>query len=240
MNAARELAHSPAVARLSTPTLALKRVLDVLGSLAGLLILWPFLLGIAIAIKLDSPGPVFFRQIRIGRGGRPFRIVKFRSMVAGAPQLGKAITARADSRITRAGAFLRGSKLDELPQLINVLMGDMSLVGPRPEVPEFMNFYTPEQRAIILSLRPGMTDYASILFRDESSLLDGQDNPVEIYQHEIMPVKFAYYERYSRDVGLINDVRIIIATVSLLAFKHVPERFGIEHELPLRKPQQML
>jgi lipopolysaccharide/colanic/teichoic acid biosynthesis glycosyltransferase len=240
MNAGARSANSPAVTRPSPTTLAVKRVLDVLGSVAGLLILWPFLLGIAITIKLDSPGPAFFRQARIGRGGRPFRIFKFRSMVAGAPQLGKAITVRTDSRITRAGAFLRSSKLDELPQLINVFLGDMSLVGPRPEVPEFMNLYTPEQRAIILSLRPGMTDYASILFRDESSILRGQDDPVEIYQREIMPIKFAYYERYSRDVGFINDVRIIIATVSLLAFKRVPERFGIEHELALRKPQRML
>jgi lipopolysaccharide/colanic/teichoic acid biosynthesis glycosyltransferase len=228
---------SPAIAQLSAATLALKRVLDVLGSTVGLLILSPFLLGIAAAIKLDSPGPTFFRQQRIGRGGRPFRIFKYRSMVADAPQLGTALTVRADNRITRVGALLRRTKLDELPQLINVLAGDMSLVGPRPEVPEFMNLYTPEQRAIIVSLRPGMTDYASILFRDESSLLDGQDDPVEIYQHEIMPIKFAYYERYSRDVGLLNDLRIIAATVSLLAFNHVPERFGIEHELRLAKPK---
>jgi lipopolysaccharide/colanic/teichoic acid biosynthesis glycosyltransferase len=237
MSAVLRSAGSPAIARPSAATLALKRVLDVLGPTVGLLILSPFLLGIAVAIKLDSPGPTFFRQQRIGRGGRPFRIFKFRSMVADAPQLGAALTVRADSRITRVGTFLRRTKLDELPQLINVLTGDMSLVGPRPEVPEFMNLYTPEQRAIIVSVRPGMTDYASILFRDESLLLDGQDDSVEIYQHEIMPIKFAYYERYSRDVGLLNDLRIIAATVSLLAFKHVPERFGIEHELRLTKPK---
>jgi lipopolysaccharide/colanic/teichoic acid biosynthesis glycosyltransferase len=237
MSAMSRSGTGPAFAQLSAATLALKRVLDVLGSTVGLLILSPFLLGIAVAIKLDSPGPTFFRQQRIGRGGRPFRIFKFRSMVADAPQLGTALTVRADNRITLVGALLRRTKLDELPQLINVLAGDMSLVGPRPEVPEFMNLYTPEQRAIIVSLRPGMTDYASILFRDESSLLDGQDDPVEIYQHEIMPIKFAYYERYSRDVGLLNDLRIIAATVSLLAFNHVPEGFGIEHELRLTKPK---
>ncbi len=228
-------ATSPAIAQLSAVTLALKRVLDILGSTVGLLILSPFLLGIAVAIKLDSPGELFFRQERIGGGGRPFRIFKFRSMVAGAPQLGRAITARADDRITRVGALLRKTKLDELPQLINVLKGDMSLVGPRPEVPEFLNLYTPEQHALIVSLRPGMTDYASILFRDESSLLDRQDDPVEIYRREIMPIKFAYYERYSRDVGFLTDLRIIAATVSLLVFKHVPERFGIEHQLRLTK-----
>ena len=213
-------------------TLVLKRVVDVLGSAFGLLVLWPLLAAIAIAIKLDSPGPAFFRQERIGRGGEPFRIFKFRTMVADAAQTGTAITIRADPRITRVGAFLRRTKLDELPQLINVLLGDMSLVGPRPEVPAFIKIYTPQQRAIILSLRPGMTDYAAILFRDESSLLHGQDDPIKIYQLEIMPIKFAYYERYRRDVGLINDVRIIMATVSLLAFRHVPKSFGIEHELP--------
>lgn len=226
-----------ALARPPQAALVLKRMLDILGSVAGLLILWPFLLGIAITIKLDSRGPVFFRQERIGRGGRPFRIFKFRSMITGAAQTGRAITVRADSRITRAGAFFRRTKLDELPQLINVLTGDMSLVGPRPEVPEFMNLYTPEQRALILSMRPGMTDYAAILFRDESSLLDGQSDPAEIYQREIMPVKFAYYERYSRETGFMNDLRIILATISLLAFKRVPESFGIEHELRLTKPE---
>jgi lipopolysaccharide/colanic/teichoic acid biosynthesis glycosyltransferase len=154
---------------------------------------------------------VFFLQERVGRGGLPFRIFKFRTMVAAAPRLGTAITVRADSRVTRVGAFFRSSKLDELPQLINVLCGDMSLVGPRPEVPEFMNLYTPQQRAIILSLRPGMTDHASIVLRDESSLYDGQGDPAEIYRREIMPLKFAYYDRYSKDIGFLNDLRIIVA-----------------------------
>jgi lipopolysaccharide/colanic/teichoic acid biosynthesis glycosyltransferase len=139
--------------------------------------------------------------------------------------------------LSHAGAFLRRTKLDELPQLINVLKGEMSLVGPRPELPEFLNFYTPEQRAIIVSLRPGTTDYAAILFRDESSLLDGKEDPIEIYRHGIMPIKFAYYERYSHDIGFINDLRNFAATVWLLAFKHVPESFGIEHELLLTKRQ---
>jgi lipopolysaccharide/colanic/teichoic acid biosynthesis glycosyltransferase len=148
--------------------------LDVAGSVLGLLFLVPVFIIVAIAIKLDGSGPIFFRQERVGLHGRPFRIFKFRSMVVGAARAGTALTVRADARITRAGAFLRRSKLDELPQLINVLAGDMSVVGPRPEVPEFMKFYTPNQRAIILSMRPGITDYAAILFRDENSLLDGQ------------------------------------------------------------------
>jgi lipopolysaccharide/colanic/teichoic acid biosynthesis glycosyltransferase len=154
-----------------------------------------------------------------------------------APQIGRVITIRSDSRITRVGSFIRKIKLDEFPQLINVLTGHMSLVGPRPEVPELMTLYTREQQALILSFRPGMTDYASILFRHESYLLDGRDDPVEVYRREIMPIKFSYYERYTRDVGFINDVRIICATVVLLIIRHVPKIFGIEHALPFTKPE---
>jgi lipopolysaccharide/colanic/teichoic acid biosynthesis glycosyltransferase len=211
--------------------MAVKRILDVVGSALGLLLLLPVLAVVAVIIKLDSPGPIFFRQERIGRGGRSFRIFKFRSMVIGAARNGPALTVRADTRITRVGIFLRRSKLDELPQLINVLAGDMSIVGPRPEVPEFMRFYAPDQRAIILSMRPGITDYAAILFRDESSLLDPNSDPVEVYRHRIMPIKFAYYERYSREIGVLNDLRIILATILLLVVGRVPPRLGIECKL---------
>jgi lipopolysaccharide/colanic/teichoic acid biosynthesis glycosyltransferase len=238
MKEATRSAGVPAIAPPSTTTLALKRTVDVLGSAVAFLILSPLLLAIAVVIKLDSPGGAIFRQERIGRGGRPFHIFKFRTMVVGAPRRGtETITVRADSRVTRVGAFVRKYKLDELPQFINVLRGDMSLVGPRPEVPEFMNLYSPEQRAIIVSMRPGMTDYAAIVLRDESSLYDGQVDPAEIYRCEIMPIKFTYYERYSQDIGFLNDLRIIIATVSLLAFNHVPESFGLEHKLRLTKSQ---
>jgi lipopolysaccharide/colanic/teichoic acid biosynthesis glycosyltransferase len=205
--------------------------LDVVGSALGLLLLLPVLAFIALIVKLGSPGPVFFRQERVGLGGHPFRIYKFRSMVPEAARTGTALTVRADLRITRVGAFLRKSKLDELPQLINVLAGDMSIVGPRPEVPEFMKFYTPDQRAIILSMRPGMTDYAAILFRDESSLLDQDCDPIAVYRREIMPVKFAYYERYSREIGVLNDLRIILETMLLLLAGRVPHRLGIEYQL---------
>jgi lipopolysaccharide/colanic/teichoic acid biosynthesis glycosyltransferase len=211
--------------------MAVKRILDVVGSALGLLLLLPVLAVVAVIIKLDSPGPIFFRQERIGRGGRSFRIFKFRSMVIGAARNGPALTVRADTRITRVGIFLRRSKLDELPQLINVLAGDMSIVGPRPEVPEFMKFYAPDQRAIILSMRPGITDYAAILFRDESSLLDPNSDPVEVYRHRITPIKFAYYERYSREIGVLNDLRIILATILLLVVGRVPPRLGIECKL---------
>jgi hypothetical protein len=131
-------------------------------------------------------GPSIFS---LGRGGKLFHILKFRSMVCDAPQIGRVITIRSDSRITRVGSFIRKIKLDEFPQLINVLIGHMSLVGPRPEVPELMTLYTQEQQALILSFRPGMTDYASILFRHESYLLDGRDDPVEVYRREIMPIQ---------------------------------------------------
>jgi lipopolysaccharide/colanic/teichoic acid biosynthesis glycosyltransferase len=210
-------------------TMAVKRMLDVVGSAFGLLVLLPVLAVIAIIIKIDSRGPIFFRQERVGLRGRPFRIFKFRSMKVGAERAGTALTVRADTRITRVGQFLRRTKLDELPQLINVLAGDMSIVGPRPEVPEFMKFYTPTQRAIILSLRPGITDYAAILFRDESSLLDGRRDPIEVYRREITPVKFGYYERYSGEVGLLNDLRIILATILLLVTGQVPHWLGIAY-----------
>src|SRR3979490_971995 len=213
----------------SPSTMALKRGLDVVGSALGLLLLLPVLAFIALIVKLGSPGPVFFRQERVGLGGHPFRIYKFRSMVPEAAHTGKALTGRGDLRITRVGAFLRKSKLDELPQLINVLAGDMSIVGPRPEVPEFMKFYTPDQRAIILSMHPGITDYAAILFRDESSLLDRERDPIDVYRREIMPAKFVYYERYRREIGVLNDLRIILATMLLLVAGRVPHWLGADY-----------
>jgi lipopolysaccharide/colanic/teichoic acid biosynthesis glycosyltransferase len=214
-------------------TMAAKRTLDIVGSALGLLLLLPVLAVVAVIIKLDSPGLIFFRQERVGRGGRSFRIYKFRSMVVGAERAGTALTVRADTRITRVGMFLRRSKLDELPQLINVLLGDMSIVGPRPEVPEFMEFYTPDQRAIILAMRPGITDYAAILFRDESSLIDGERDPIDVYRREIMPAKFACYERYSREIGVLNDLRVIAATILLLVVGRVPYWLGVEHRLQM-------
>jgi lipopolysaccharide/colanic/teichoic acid biosynthesis glycosyltransferase len=217
----------------SRGTIAIKRMLDIVGSAFGLLLLLPAMAVVAAIIKLDSPGPIFFRQERLGRGGRLFRIFKFRTMTVGAARAGTALTVRADARITRAGMFLRRRKLDELPQLINVLAGDMSVVGPRPEVPEFMEFYTPSQRAIILSMKPGITDYAAILFSDESSLLDGKRDPIEVYRREIMPAKFTYYERYSREIGVLNDLRIILATIFLLVAGQVPHWLGIEYRPPM-------
>lgn len=218
----------PVPAQPPTITLMLKRILDIVGSALGLVVLTPLFVVIAIAIRMETKGPAFFRQRRVGREGSTFRIYKFRSMHVGGTGSGPALTVHADTRITRVGAFLRKTKIDELPQLINVLAGDMSLVGPRPEVPEFMRFYSPKQRAIILSMRPGITDYAAILFRDESSLLDGSRDPVGVYRDQIMPIKFVYYERYSRNISVMNDLRIILATVLTLMLRRVPHWLNSE------------
>jgi lipopolysaccharide/colanic/teichoic acid biosynthesis glycosyltransferase len=216
----------------SRRTAAAKRVFDVVASTLGVILFLPLMIIIAIAIKLDSPGPIFFRQERVGWNGQPFRVFKFRSMADGAGRVGTALTVRADSRITRVGHFLRKHKLDELPQLLNVLAGEMSMVGPRPEVPEFMKFYTAGQRTIILSMRPGITDYAAILFHDESSLLDQDAGPIEIYRCEIMPIKFAHYERYSREISVRTDLGILAATLLLLMTGRVPRSFGSAHQRP--------
>lgn len=214
-------------------SLRLKRAVDIFGSVVGLVLLLPLLMIVAIMIKLDSRGPVFFRQERVGQGGRSFQIFKFRTMCVGAEQLGAALTVRADKRVTRVGRFLRASKIDELPQLINVLAGWMSLVGPRPEVPQYIKLYTPEQRSLMLSMQPGMTDYASIILRDESSLFDHNSDPVEIYRQQILPVKVGCYQRYIREMGALNDLRIILATILLVVVRWAPDWLGIEHDLSL-------
>jgi len=216
----------------SRRTVAAKRLFDVVASALGLILVSPLTVIIAIAIKLDSPGPIFFRQERVGWKGRSFRVIKFRSMVDGACRVGTALTVCADSRITRVGHFLRKHKLDELPQLLNVLAGEMSMVGPRPEVPEFMKFYTAAQRTIILSMRPGITDYAAILFHDESCLLDRDADPIETYRRKIMPIKFAHYERYSRVISVRTDLSILAATLLLLVTGRVPRALGIEYQPP--------
>jgi lipopolysaccharide/colanic/teichoic acid biosynthesis glycosyltransferase len=217
--------------RPSTATTALKRAIDICGALGGLALLSPVFAVVAIGIKLDSRGPVLFRQERVGRGGRSFSIFKFRSMTVGAARIGTALTVREDKRITRFGAFLRRTKLDELPQLLNVLAGDMSLVGPRPEVSEFLKYYTPRQRTIMLAAKPGMTDYAAIAFRNESELLDSSRDPIEFYRRQIMPIKYAYYERYNSEIGILNDLRIILATTWLLVAGRIPQWLGIEQKL---------
>jgi len=194
----------------------LKRLFDLICAGAGLVLLSPLLLDIALWIKLDSPGPVFFRQLRVGRFGVPFRIHKFRSMTEGAPLAGPELTVGADPRITRAGHVLRRAKLDELPQLIDVLLGTMSLVGPRPEVPRYVAMYPAELREKILSVRPGITDLASIEYRDESTLLARAADPERVYVEQVMPAKLRYAAQYVDRMSLLNDVRLIGATLRSL------------------------
>lgn len=192
-----------------------KRAFDVLVSATGLLILCPLFAVIALCIKAESGGPVFFRQERVGRYGQLFRIHKFRTMRAGGPNA-PLITIGADPRITMTGRFLRQYKLDELPQLIDVFLGKMSLVGPRPEVPRYMDCYRAEVRAKVLSVRPGITDWASIRFRDESELLARAGDPERAYVQEILPIKQRFYVDYVERMSFFEDLRILVATAAML------------------------
>jgi lipopolysaccharide/colanic/teichoic acid biosynthesis glycosyltransferase len=188
-----------------------KRLLDLVTAALGLAILAiPFVV-VAIAIKIESPGPLIFSQLRVGRFGRPFRMFKLRTMAQRAnPEI--AITVSGDPRITATGRFLRKSKLDELPQLVNILLGDMSLVGPRPEVPEFVAKYSPHDFETVLSVRPGLTDFASIRFRNENELLARQVDPVAYYEKVIIPAKLRYYRFYVHRVSVRLDLYIIMST----------------------------
>jgi lipopolysaccharide/colanic/teichoic acid biosynthesis glycosyltransferase len=190
-----------------------KRAFDVTLVTLGLILIFPQMIFIAIWIKKDSEGPVFFRQTRVGKDGKLFEVIKFRTMVVDAENKGSKVTVDRDPRITRAGAWLRKRKLDELPQLFNVLMGDMSLVGPRPEVPEYVEFYSDEDRRVILSVLPGITDNAAIEFRDESQLLKEKSNPVRVYKEEILPKKIALYKKYVDNQTLLGDFRLIFRTL---------------------------
>jgi lipopolysaccharide/colanic/teichoic acid biosynthesis glycosyltransferase len=194
--------------------LSAKRIFDFSASLVGLILLAPVFAVIALAIRLESPGPAFFRQERVGYRGLPFLIIKFRTMRRSAPAEGPQITVGADPRITRVGRLLRKSKLDELPQLINVLKGEMSLVGPRPEVPAFMERYPPQQKAVILSVRPGITDFAAIEFSDEADILARASDPESAYVDEVMPRKFALYKRYVDERSLWLDMKLIGRTLA--------------------------
>lgn len=190
-----------------------KRVFDWVLSSLGLLTLAPLLLLIALAVRLDSPGPVFFRQERIGRRGRPFRIHKFRTMRHDPSGAGPQITVGADTRITRVGRWLRRTKLDELPQLLDVWRGAMSLVGPRPEVPRYVAHYPPALRDKVLSVRPGITDLASIEYRDESAVLARAHDPEQAYVREVLPHKLRLAAHYVDNASLWLDVRLIWRTL---------------------------
>jgi lipopolysaccharide/colanic/teichoic acid biosynthesis glycosyltransferase len=190
---------------------AAKRAFDVAAAGAGLLVLSPVLAGVALAVKLDG-GPAFYRQERVGRRGRPFRMWKFRTMVPNADRLGPQLTVAGDRRITRVGGWLRRSKLDELPQLLNVLTGDMSLVGPRPEVARYVALYTAEQRRV-LELRPGITDPASIRYRDEERELAAAADPEAHYIRQVMPEKIRLNLDYAARASVLRDVGVIAATL---------------------------
>ncbi len=193
-----------------------KRLFDLLFSSLGLLALAPTLALIALAIKLDSPGPVFYRQVRVGRFGREFRIHKFRTMAHNPGDRGPQITVGADARITRVGSFLRSTKLDELAQLFDVLQGTMSLVGPRPEVPRYVAVYPAALRDKVLSVRPGITDFASIEYRDESTRLAQSVDPERTYREQVLPTKLALQARYVDESGVWTDVKLIGRTLAAI------------------------
>lgn len=191
----------------------LKRIFDIFFSSLGIIILLPIFIAVAIWIKLDSPGPVFYRQVRVGKFGKLFKIHKFRSMYDGAFKSGGGLTVGKDPRITKSGAVIRKYKIDELPQLIDVFIGNMSLVGPRPEIEEFMNLYPKTIREKILSVKPGITDEASIAMVEENELLGKYKDPRRAYIEVIMPIKSKYYIKYVDNNSLVGDFSIILKTI---------------------------
>ena len=194
-----------------------KRLIDLLLAAMGLVVLAPLLLAAMVWVRLDSPGPLFFRQERVGRGGRAFRIHKLRTMSVDAAKRGPAVTELDDPRVTRAGRWLRHYRIDELPQLIDVIAGDMSLVGPRPEVPRFVALYPPELRERVLAVRPGITDPAALEFADEVKLLAGSADPERTYVEVILPRKLRRQAEYAQRANLATDLVVIIRTLRMLA-----------------------
>lgn len=189
----------------------MKRVFDIIASGLGLLILSPLFLVIAVWVKLDSPGPVFYKQVRVGRNNKDFYLYKFRSMRVGSDKKGLITVGGRDPRVTRSGYYIRKYKLDEFPQLINVFKGDMSLVGPRPEVRKYVDLYTPEQMHV-LDVRPGITDLASIRYRNENELLEQASDPDQYYQEVVMQDKLRINLEYVRNHSFLGDIRLIFNT----------------------------
>ena len=190
----------------------LKRAFDIICSFTGLIVLLPLLAAAALAVKIDSRGPAFFLQERMGRNFRPFRIIKFRTMAAGSERAGSLITVCGDSRVTRLGRFLRKYKIDELPQLINVLKGDMSLVGPRPEVKKYVGLFRTDYEKL-LTVRPGITDPASLRYSDEEALLSLSANWEEDYVKRLLPAKIRLSSAYVDDHGVVTDIKLILKTI---------------------------
>jgi len=190
----------------------LKRLFDISISLIGLILLSPFFVILSIIILFDSPGGIFYRQVRVGKNNKDFKLFKFRSMRVGSDAKGLLTVGGRDNRITRSGYYIRKYKLDEFPQLINVLLGDMSLVGPRPEVRKYVNMYNAAQLKV-LQVKPGITDYASIEYANENELLAKSQDPEKTYIEEIMPDKLSLNQKYINEQGLITDVKIIFNTI---------------------------
>lgn len=195
--------------------LACKRFIDIFIAVAALLVLFPFLIILSLIIFVSSGRPVLFTQERVGRNWKPFRIYKFRTMVKHAETLGPQVCSLNDNRVTAIGRFLRKYKLDELPQFINVIKGEMSIVGPRPEVKEYADVYRNDYSRI-LKIKPGISDYASIHYRDEASMLQPVINPEDHYKRSIMPQKIELYHKYMNEMSFITDLKIIYATVKVL------------------------
>lgn len=198
--------------------LAAKRALDIAAAAAGLAATAPLLGAIAIVVRRTSPGPALFRQTRVGRDGKPFEMLKFRTMRVAAPgEVGPQVTAGGDPRITAVGRVLRKTKLDELPELLNVLRGDMSLVGPRPEVPKYVAHYSQEDKASVHSVRPGLTDPATVRFRSEEEILARADDPERAYVEDVLPTKVRMYKDYLEGASLLGDLRILVETLFVIA-----------------------
>jgi lipopolysaccharide/colanic/teichoic acid biosynthesis glycosyltransferase len=195
-----------------------KRIFDFIASLIGLILLSPFLVIIGVLVKISDKGPVFYRSKRVGQNFKPFYLLKFRTMVVNAEELGPSVTKGGDQRITKIGKFLRKYKLDELPQLWNVVKGELSLVGPRPEVEKYISFYKDDYKEI-LKIRPGITDYAAIKFRNEEEILSQFEDVERAYIEQVLPEKIKLYKIYLKKVGFLTDLEIIFKTLWKIVFK---------------------
>jgi lipopolysaccharide/colanic/teichoic acid biosynthesis glycosyltransferase len=196
-----------------------KRIFDVTASIIGLIVLLPLFIIIAILIKLNDKGPIFYKQKRIGQNFKPFELLKFRTMVVNADKIGPAVTKDGDPRITKIGKFLRKTKLDELPQLWNVIRGDMSIVGPRPEVEKYIQYYENDYKEI-LKVRPGITDYATIKFRNEEEILSKYDDTESAYIKYVLPEKIKLYKTYIKEISFFTDLKIIFWTLWRIVSKN--------------------
>lgn len=196
-----------------------KRIFDVTASIIGLIVLLPLFIIIAILIKLNDKGPIFYKQKRMGQNFKPFELLKFRTMVVNADKIGPAVTKDGDPRITKIGKFLRKTKLDELPQLWNVIRGDMSIVGPRPEVEKYIQYYENDYKEI-LKVRPGITDYATIKFRNEEEILSKYDDTESAYIKYVLPEKIKLYKTYIKEISFFTDLKIIFWTLWRIVSKN--------------------